>query len=652
VLRRCAATALLLAALLLGLGQEDAWAHAGLVSSDPIAGAELGATPTAVDLSFSEQPEPSLSEIRVLDADGVAQESGSPQPVEGDPLALSVAVPQLPRGVYTITYRVVSAVDGHATAGTYAFGVRASPTGVAAAATTAKPAASALEVIARWMLLLGLVALLGAAVAGVARFGGTEGTDLMLAAGGWLSSVVGLVLLAEAQRNTAGSSLGDLLDTSVGEALIWRAVALAGAGAALMVAWRVPRVRRGAFAGAAVGALIAVAVHVASGHAAAGDWSAALTVTTQVAHFAAAGVWFGGLAALLLGIRGAPSAAKAAAVRRFALIAAAALIVVFVTGTVRAVDELSSWGELFSTGYGRAVLAKVALILLIGGLAARNRRRGVPAAAADLSPLRRTARAELALAVGALAVAALLGTLAPPVAGQTAAVSGISVTGADFATTVEVRLTATSDEPGPNRFVVEVSDYDSEQPVAADRVGLRFTPLDDPGVAPTSLALSAVPGADGSYAGSGANLTFDGRWGVAVLIERGSDSVEVPLELDLPIPEPFLSVFRPVDQPPEYTMQVENGLIRVSPDPELAGPSKVYLSFYGVADLRAPTEQVVVTGAAGDGPAEQKPVSRLTRSRFVADVDLEAGPYTIVVVARTSDGRRVRGSLELQIPAD
>ena len=216
----------------------------------------------------------------------------------------------------------------------------------------------------------------------------------------------------------------------------------------------------------------------------------------------------------------------------------------------------------------------------------------------------------------------------------------------------ESRETATSDEPGPNRFVVEVSDYDSEQPVAADRVGLRFTPLDDPGVAPTSLALSAVPGADGSYAGSGANLTFDGRWGVAVLIERGSDSVEVPLELDLPIPEPFLSVFRPLDQPPEYTMQVENGLIRISPDPELAGPSKVYLSFYGVADLRAPTEQVVVTGAAGDGPAEQKPVSRLSHSRFVADVDLEAGPYTIVVVARTSDGRRVRGSLELQIPAD
>ncbi len=75
-----------------------------------------------------------------------------------------------------------------------------------------------------------------------------------------------------------------------------------------------------------------IAIHVDAGHAAAGGWSAGLSVTTQVAHFAAAGIWFGGLAALLLRTRGAPSAEKAAAVRRFAFVAAAAVVVVFVTG--------------------------------------------------------------------------------------------------------------------------------------------------------------------------------------------------------------------------------------------------------------------------------------------------------------------------------
>ena len=105
---------------------------------------------------------------------------------------------------------------------------------------------------------------------------------------------------------------------------------------------------------AALGAVAAITVHVGAGHAAAGAWPGAITVSAQVAHFAAAGVWFGGLAALLLGVRGEPSAAKAAVVRRFAVVAAAALVVVVVTGTLRTIDELSSVGQLLSSGYGRA----------------------------------------------------------------------------------------------------------------------------------------------------------------------------------------------------------------------------------------------------------------------------------------------------------
>ncbi len=62
-----------------------------------------------------------------------------------------------------------------------------------------------------------------------------------------------LVLLAAAQRRTAGSSLGDLLDTPVGDALIWRAVGLAVTGVALFYAARRPEHRREALAVAALG---------------------------------------------------------------------------------------------------------------------------------------------------------------------------------------------------------------------------------------------------------------------------------------------------------------------------------------------------------------------------------------------------------------
>src|SRR5205085_6927609 len=136
----------------------------------------------------------------------------------------------------------------------------------------------------------------------------------------------------------------------------------------------------------------------------------------QAAHFAVAGVWIGGLAALLIGIRGAPSAEKAAAIRRFSIIAAAGLALVVVTGIVRAISELRGWDELVTTGYGRAVLAKLLLVGMIAAVAARNRRSAVPSVGTDVTPLRRGARVEPTLAAAALWVAALLGTLAPPLA--------------------------------------------------------------------------------------------------------------------------------------------------------------------------------------------------------------------------------------------
>ncbi len=448
---------------------------------------------------------------------------------------------QLERGVYTVDYDVISEVDGHATAGTYSFGVMASP-GTSAGETTATTDVnpSAFELVARWILLLGLVVLLGAAVAGVARFGGTGGTDLLLAAAGWSISVIGLVLFAEAQRRAATSSLGELLDTAVGEALVWRGAGLGIAGVALLLAAWVPRIRRPALTVAAVGALATIAVHVEAGHAAAGTWSELLTVVSQVAHFAAAGIWFGGLAALMLGIRGEPSANKAVAVRRFALVAAGALVVVVATGTLRAIDELTSPADLLETGYGRAVLAKIALIALIAALAIRNRRRNVPAAGSDLDPLRRTSRIELGLAAGAIAVAAVLGTLAPPVTGQTEAATGgpaaaLSVSGTDDADSVEVQLDVASAEPGPNTFEALIEDASGE-PVAADEVTLEFDPLEDPGVPVTSLKLE--PAGVGEFTATGGNLKFDGRWGVTAVIEGDDGRVEVPLELEVPTTGP------------------------------------------------------------------------------------------------------------------
>ena len=643
------AAALLSMLLVAGAAAPAASGHAGLVRADPSPGASLAAAPTSVQLTFSERPEPSLSQIRVISSGGAAYQVGEGRPSAQGQLGLSVPLRRLPGGTYDVIWRVVSAADGHATSGTFAFGVGGPPKGGAALTTTTTRGNSWLEGVARWLYLVGVVALLGAAVASVARFGGLGRSDLALAAGGWALSLVGLGLLAEAQREAAGSSFATLLDTSVGRALVWRSLALLLAGLALLVAWRRPAVRRPAMFAAGLGALAAIIVHVGAGHAAAGPWPGAITVSAQVAHFAAAGVWFGGLAALLLGLRGKAPAAKQESMRRFAVLALLALLIVVGTGALRTIDELSSIGQLISSGYGRAILAKVVLVAVIVGIAARSR-RSINASTEDLRPFRRRSSAELLLALAALALAALLGTVAPPTAGQAGTTgSGLAASGSDYGTTIRARLTAASARPGPNRFRLRIEDYDTGQPVIARLVSLRFTPLDDPDVDPSSLALRRV--ADGLYAGAGAEMGFDGRWAVTALIDRGAETIQVPFELDLPGPKYFVSVERIPQRPPKYTMQIGSiGYIRVEPDPERAGPSRIYVTCYTAFQSVSRVEQMIVTAAAGDGPTEQQPLRRLGPGRFVADVDLVRGPMAITVIARTRDGTRLRGLFHLDIP--
>jgi copper resistance protein C len=86
------------------LWPSSAAAHASLARSDPVAGAQLDATPSVVRLSFSERPDPALSRIDVVDAAGRTRQSGGVAPVAGDPNTLAVPVKPLSRGSYTVRY--------------------------------------------------------------------------------------------------------------------------------------------------------------------------------------------------------------------------------------------------------------------------------------------------------------------------------------------------------------------------------------------------------------------------------------------------------------------------------------------------------------------------------------------------------------------
>ena len=638
----------LVVALIAAIGETPVIAHSGLRFSSPLDGSALGASPTHVQLTFIERPEPSLATIRVSDTQGQTYQVGQPELLSGDPLTLTIAVRTLPRGVYVVNWRVVSAVDGHATAGAFAFGVQMEPTGPPPA-TDAETANPLLEIAGRSVFLVGLIVALGAATYRLLRLG--DAPWVRGAAIGTLIAAAGLAVLVVAQWRTSDADLRALITTSMGRAWIGRAVALALAfiGVAVSAAARTKR-RPIELAGAILiwlAASGAIGVHGFSGHAAAGRLPVASTVIVHAIHIVAAGMWIGGLVIVIAGLKSSAEAAHARSLARFSMLAAIGLALVTITGIARSLHEVGSWNDLTTNTYGVLVIAKVLLLLAIAVLGAINRWRHLPAAMDTTRPLRRTAFAEISLAVLAIVTAGALSTLPPPAAAHV--LPGIDVSGADFATTVKARLNAVSDQPGPNRFTVAIEDYDSGDSILPDRVTLRFTPIDDPGVIATSLPLSND--AEGGFTGTGANVAFDGRWRANVLIERGASSVDVPLEFEARgRPQP-VSVLRIPNRSPLFVVDLNPlGSVHFTLDSDQPGTRQLQISCVTVFAEPYPVRNMVVTASNNGSPVETLVISRGDRHQFSTTISLERGLNRITVVARTENDARLRAVLELNLP--
>ena len=94
--------------------------------------------------------------------------------------------------------------------------------------------------------------------------------------------------------------------------------------------------------------------------------------------------------------------------RRFSQIALVSVIVLAVSGVIRALWEVNSVSELWTTGYGRVLIAKTVLFAVLLVIGYRNR-----AILTDFGTLRRNVGAELAIGLGIVAAVAVLTNLAP-----------------------------------------------------------------------------------------------------------------------------------------------------------------------------------------------------------------------------------------------
>jgi copper transport protein len=636
---RRALAVLAMTGLLLGLSATTASAHSLLTSSTPADGAALQSPPARVTLTFTEPPDPGLSTINVLGPSGTEVDTGPVQKPAGDPLTIQVAPPAgLPNGVYTVTWRVVSEADGHLSAGSFAFGVGVVPTpgagGGQGAQAPQTPPPSPASVAGRWGLYWGLAILLGGSVGGTFVLRKVPSGQRAVFAGAWLIAAVGLIVVIVSRASTVDVGVGELLSSSAGRPLVAQAIAVAVAGAT--VGWFLVAPRWTSLPAVGLATAAAMLAHAYAGHAGAPSSFRWLNVLAQWVHLLAVGVWVGGLVWLLLILRSTEGAERIRAATRFSLTAAVALGVVALSGIQRAISEVggvSAWLHLFATSFGVALFLKLVLFAGLVALGARNRYRNVPGLARGtrpVGPLFRTVSAELVVAVGIFGVTGVLTELPPAktagAAKPPAAAKPVVAAGSDFATTMKAKLVANPGTIGINEFTVTLTDYDTGAPVEADAVSLGFTLAGNPDIAPSDLNLEPVK--IGRWDGQGSALSIDGAWNVEVLVIQGADSRTIDLTLQPRPPEQDLTKVETAGAPTIYTITFPGGAsVQAYVEPGTSGPNEVHVTYFDPAGNELTVQDLVVDARPLDGALESLKVRRFGPGHFVADGDVDAGPW-------------------------
>jgi copper transport protein len=571
--------AVALALVALALVPVGASAHARLDGTLPQRGATVPTEPHQVSLRFDEPVEATFGAVRVFDARGERVDDGRVVRPGGDQRAVAAGLKEgLGDGTYTATYRVVSA-DGHPVSGGFTFSIGhagAAPSRDVAELITAGDtgrvtevafgATKALGYLAIALLLggLGFLAFVWRPTLAEVAGGEDEWADAASALGaralrlvscglalGVLTSAAGLVLQGATAAGTSAWSAMDptvvreVASTHAGTAWAlrlgdWALLAVvvgvvAGLGAvpamrpaALGAAGHVlaRRPSRIALAGLAAPALFLAVAPALGGHASTQHPTWAL-FPLDVAHVLAMSAWLGGLVVLLACV---PAATRvlapanrtrllAAVLVRFSAVALAAVCVLAATGTTQAILEVRHLDALTASAFGRSVLIKSGLLIVLVGLGAINRRRVVPAmrrlAAAAASPgrpgrlLRLTLRSEVALVLVVLGVTGALTGYAPPTSADEGPQSVSKRVGP-----LDLELTVDPAAAGVNELHIYLFRARDGAPFTGTRELTVRLSQPDKGIGPIDAHLRS--GGPGHYLADDVTLSPGGTWQIEV----------------------------------------------------------------------------------------------------------------------------------------
>ena len=572
-----------LLALLLMLVLADApsaFAHAQLLGTSPTSGSTVQAEPKEVIFEFNQNVGGTAGAVRVYNSQGVEVDNLDVSHPDGDEHWMGVGLKQnLPDGTYTATYRVISA-DTHIVYGglVFSLGHASASSKVTVAGLISRNQSGHVTDVAfgvvralnyltlalmagglAFMLLLWPRALASSGLTddrasrANAAFSGRLGRLLALTIGvGFFVSALGVLLQG---ASAAGVSLWSSLHSQIIEstlesrfgwvwalrALVWLALALA------LLIWRARRgelARRASRATLMLGTAYLLITPALAGHASI-ESPVAVFLPSDALHVAAASVWVGGIACLLLALpaatrrleSGERSGLLLATLSAFSPLALLAVIALATTGVIQAYIDVRTLHGLLHTTYGALVLVKTLLLIALIGLGWVNRRRVIPglerlvgqaAATGGIGHLaRRTLRSEMALMVSVLGVTAALISYAPPIDAASGPFSTNTTLGPAL-----LEMTVEPARVGLNTIHLYLIDAKTGAQFTATKELTVTARLPSKGIGP--LQLHANVAGPGHYVLDSAVLSPGGTWDVTV-VDRVSEFEQFTRVVRVPI---------------------------------------------------------------------------------------------------------------------
>jgi copper transport protein len=371
-----------LTAVLVGaLWASGAWAHATATKTDPASGAILDAPPSEVVVEFNEPVTPVDAATGVVAPDGDRADTGLSQNDEETELTIAVDADQ--EGTYLVGYRVVSH-DGHPVSGTFTFAVGAETEAPSAEALTAgtDPLVQALLYGNRWFGYAALALALGAGVLLVAGARPRQVVARLVATGlavVAMTAVLGIPLQAAYETGTSVSGLDSVglqtvMESNAGLAALLRL---------LLVLLALP-IMRTVVTGEDDPKPLIVTGLAGVGIALAATWPLAghpmatepvvVAFVADMVHLAAAMAWAGGVLVLLILALRKDTEVPDTAVETWIALVPWLIANVLVAGLASGLLHIDSIEALTETTYGRLVMLKAALfvVIVVAGLFTRR----------------------------------------------------------------------------------------------------------------------------------------------------------------------------------------------------------------------------------------------------------------------------------------